>query len=253
MSEEFRIELRGTPTKQADCTRPTSSSYLVVPRTSAETYSNSKRRANAIRLLAFTGARMLAQLIVLGLLLSLPAAAADKLSCDVSTKTGVTCSCDVRTLRPLQGAIGLEEVRAKEQKIAAHPKREWRDLQDDPIKVIRGPCNELYITDHHHGADAWRLAGKPIALCEIGKGPAFNTDAEFWSGSPGEIGQCRREMAGAGTVASEPQTHARRPLSQPGLARAQERWVLPLGNEAKGIRRVCLGGLAARAKKAAGR
>jgi hypothetical protein len=125
---------------------------------------------------------MRAQLIVLGLLLSLPAAAAEKLSCDVSTKASVTCSCDVRTLRPLQGAIGLEEVLAKKQKIAAHPERERRDLEDDPIKVIRGPGNELYITDHHHGADAWRLAGKPIALCEIGKGPAFNTDAEFWSG-----------------------------------------------------------------------
>ena len=73
-------------------------------------------------------------------------------------------------------------MRAKQQKIAEHPKREWKDLEDDPIKVIRGPGNQLYITDHHHGADAWRLAGKPIALCQIGMGPAFTTDAEFWSG-----------------------------------------------------------------------
>jgi hypothetical protein len=124
---------------------------------------------------------MRAQLAVLGLLLSLPAAAADWPSCGLSTKAGITCSCDVRTLRPLQGAIGLEEVLAKKQKIADHPKREWRDLEEGPIKVIRGPGNGLYITDHHHGADAWRLAGKPIALCQIGKGPAFNTDAEFWS------------------------------------------------------------------------
>jgi hypothetical protein len=124
---------------------------------------------------------MLVQLIVLGILLSLPAAAADTMSCGVSTKAGVTCSCDVRTLRPLQGAIGLEEVRAKQQNIAEHPKREWKDLEDDPIKVIRGPGNQLYITDHHHGADAWRLAGKPIALCQIGTRPAFTTDAQFWS------------------------------------------------------------------------
>jgi hypothetical protein len=95
---------------------------------------------------------MFARLIVLGLLLSLPAVAADTMSCGASTKAGVTCSCDVHTLRPLQGAIGLEEVLAKEQKIAAHPKRERRDLEDDPIKVIRGPGNELYITDHHLGA-----------------------------------------------------------------------------------------------------
>jgi hypothetical protein len=104
---------------------------------------------------------MLAQLIVLGILLSLPAAAADTMSCGVSTRAGVTCSCDVRTLRPLQGAIGLEEVRAKQQNITEHPKREWKDLENDPIKVIRGPANQLYITDHHHGADAWPWPANP--------------------------------------------------------------------------------------------
>jgi hypothetical protein len=74
-----------------------------------------KRGSEEIRRLAIRVAGMLAQLIVLGILLSLPAAAADRPSCGVSTKAGVTCSCDVRSLRPLQGAIGLEEVLAKKQ------------------------------------------------------------------------------------------------------------------------------------------
>jgi hypothetical protein len=126
---------------------------------------------------------VLARLIAIGLLLSLPAAAAAaNAPCDAATQIGVTCICDVRTLRPLQGAIGMEEVRDKAQRIAAKPEKEWRDLVKDPIKVIRGPGDALFITDHHHGADAWRLVGHPVALCKIGERPPFATEAEFWSG-----------------------------------------------------------------------
>jgi hypothetical protein len=41
VSEEFRIELRGTPTKAADCIRPTSTNYLNLPRTTAGIHPNS--------------------------------------------------------------------------------------------------------------------------------------------------------------------------------------------------------------------
>jgi metal-sulfur cluster biosynthetic enzyme len=37
----FASEFRGTPAKEADCIRPTSTNYLNLPRTSAEAYSNS--------------------------------------------------------------------------------------------------------------------------------------------------------------------------------------------------------------------
>ena len=40
-SGEFRIELRGTPAKEADCIRPTSTNYRNLPRTTAETHPNS--------------------------------------------------------------------------------------------------------------------------------------------------------------------------------------------------------------------
>lgn len=124
---------------------------------------------------------MLARLVAFGLVL-LPLSAAADMPCDASTQAGVTCACDVRILRPLQGAIGMEEVRDKAQKIEARPRKEWRELVADPIRVIRGPGNALYITDHHHGADAWRLAGQPVALCRIEKRPSVATEAEFWSG-----------------------------------------------------------------------
>jgi hypothetical protein len=124
---------------------------------------------------------MPARLMILGLLFFLPTAAGAA-SCNSTSQAGVKCSCDARTLRPLQGAIGMEEVREKMKKIAAKPKKERQDLADDPIKVIRGPGGALFITDHHHGADAWRLAGHPRVLCQIGDRPPFTTDAEFWSG-----------------------------------------------------------------------
>lgn len=82
----------------------------------------------------------------------------------------------------MQGALGKQEVQDKVRKIAAKPKKEWRDLADDPIKIIRGPGGALFITDHHHGADAWRLAGHPIALCKIVDRLPFAAEAEFWAG-----------------------------------------------------------------------
>ena len=102
-------------------------------------------------------------------------------ACGAGSNTGVNCSCDVRTLRPLQGAVGMEEVRDKADKIRAKPGKECRKLASDPIKVVRGPGGALFITDHHHGADAWRLAERPFALCEIAdKGPP-SSEAQFWS------------------------------------------------------------------------
>lgn len=120
--------------------------------------------------------------LVPSLLIVRPARAADAAACDAKTQAGTTCACDVRTLRPLQGAVGLEEVRDKVRRITVKPDKEWRELEEDPIKVVRGPGDQLFITDHHHGADAWRLFGRPVAVCQIEPRPAFGTEAQFWSG-----------------------------------------------------------------------
>ena len=115
-----------------------------------------------------------------GLLLSLPAAAATG-PCDAAIHLDARCACDVRTLRPLQGAVGMEEVRDKVRKIEAKPNKEWQDLVDDPIKVVRGPGGALFIIDHHHGANAWRLAGRSEVICQLGSRPPFSTEAQFWA------------------------------------------------------------------------
>ncbi|MEA2834201.1 MAG: hypothetical protein QOG66_2403 [Methylobacteriaceae bacterium] len=113
-------------------------------------------------------------------LVSLPAQGADQ--CDAMTGVEVVCTCDVRTLRPLQGAVGLEEVKEKADKIGDNLKKARKKLEEDPIKVVHGPGGALFITDHHHGAYAWLRANHPDAVCEIRKGPAFNSENEFWSG-----------------------------------------------------------------------
>jgi hypothetical protein len=93
-------------------------------------------------------------------------------TCTRQTSPGVKCTCDLRTLRPLQGAIGMEEVRKKSGDIVdtdklVTGKKTRLDLAYDPIKIVRGPIGRLYVTDHHHGARAWLEAGHIMGTCQI--------------------------------------------------------------------------------------
>jgi len=49
--------------------------------------------------------------------------AADKQRCDPRTAPGVNCTCDLKSLRPLQGAVGMGEVQQKADKIKKSPRR----------------------------------------------------------------------------------------------------------------------------------
>lgn len=113
-------------------------------------------------------------------------ARADETPCSSRTAAGQTCACDVRALHPLQGAIGRDEVRHKAEKIRDKPNKARRELEDDPIKIVRGPDDGLYITDHHHGAAAMALAGQNIAFCSIVPRPAFTTPEAFWRDLAGD-------------------------------------------------------------------
>jgi hypothetical protein len=110
-----------------------------------------------------------------------PSLAADKeLRCDEQTVPGVNCTCDLKLLRPLQGAVGMGEVQEKAEKIEAKLEKEQRKLEADPIKVVRGPDGQLFITDHHHGARAWLLAGYSNGVCSIERDPSFGDAEKFW-------------------------------------------------------------------------
>jgi hypothetical protein len=39
----------------------------------------------------------------------------------------------------------------------------------------------LFITDHHHGARAWLLAGSPSGICSIEADPLSTDPEEFWA------------------------------------------------------------------------
>jgi hypothetical protein len=131
--------------------------------------------------------------IVLALIASAESARAQNKPCDnTSVKP---CACDLMQLRPLQGAVGEQEVKEKAEKIADDPKEARRSLQLDPIKVIFGYAGHLYIVDHHHGAKAWVESadnatikkGKWIenSVCEVmnkkyGLPFDFASENDFW-------------------------------------------------------------------------
>jgi hypothetical protein len=106
-------------------------------------------------------------------------AAGKEQRCD--RQTSGDCTCDLKSLRPLQGAVGIGEVQEKAKKIEAKHKKEERKLAADPIKVVRGPEGQLFVTDHHHGARAWLLAGYSSGACRIDSDPSTTDPEKFWA------------------------------------------------------------------------
>ncbi|MDT4953052.1 MAG: hypothetical protein QOJ02_1190, partial [Acidobacteriota bacterium] len=107
-------------------------------------------------------------------------------TCRQESYIGMKCTCDLRTLQPLQGAVGMEEVRKKRDDIkrdelVSATKRRF-DLAYDPIKLVRGPgYGLLYVIDHHHGARAWLEAGHTMGTCVIQYAAEMYTGpTQFW-------------------------------------------------------------------------
>ncbi len=100
------------------------------------------------------------------------------------------CKCDLVDLKPLQGAVGLREVKHKQRDISGKVDDERSKLAKDPIKVVAGP-EGFYITDHHHTALAWLRAKTKwgtSSLCEVhalrddsGRPQSFHTEEDFWA------------------------------------------------------------------------
>ena len=91
--------------------------------------------------------------------------------------------CNLTSLRPLQGAAGLGEVAKKTKDIKDNFTVEKEALASDPIKLVRGLGNELFVVDHHHSALAWIDAGHPMdGTCQIlNEQPLSTTNPQdFW-------------------------------------------------------------------------
>lgn len=102
-------------------------------------------------------------------------------TCRTGTSPGGTCTCDLRTLKPLQGAVGLGEVAKKTKDIRDNPTKEKNDLANDPIKVVRGPNQDFYVIDHHHGARAWLDAGYTMGTCKYVEAVHTLDASKFWA------------------------------------------------------------------------
>lgn len=65
------------------------------------------------------------------------------------------CVVSVLSLKPTQFAVGLEEVKRKEEKVASlSPKQLDKYTWKNPEPIVIGPRGEFYIIDHHHLARA---------------------------------------------------------------------------------------------------
>lgn len=122
---------------------------------------------------------MAARWAFLFLLIAGPVAMAEP-ACEPGV-VGQVCTCDVTTLRPLEGALGRAQVEEQRAYIAARREAEWDKLKRDPVKVVAGPDGQLFILDHHHTAEAWRRLGVRDLFCEVSARP-FTSTEDFWDG-----------------------------------------------------------------------
>jgi len=104
-------------------------------------------------------------------------------TCKSRTLSPANCVCDLRWLRPLQGAVGLGEVADKAKKIRDPQKlaKERADLEQDPIKVVLGFGGDYYVVEHHHGARAWLEAGYTAGVCKIQDSIGATDPDSFWA------------------------------------------------------------------------
>jgi hypothetical protein len=101
--------------------------------------------------------------------------------CGADDAVGTLCACEVLKLRPLQGAVGLIEVREKEnalRKLSATAVEAKGHA--DPIKVVKGPLGVLFITDHHHEARALADLNISTSTCRIDEDFSNLNEPQFW-------------------------------------------------------------------------
>ncbi|SPB18199.1 chromosome partitioning protein ParB [Caballeronia novacaledonica] len=83
-------------------------------------------------------------------------------------------------LRPTQGAIGYVQVLAKRASyldLASTKRRSF--VEQQAIKVVRGPSDELHIIDHHHWSRAWFDMGLPEAPVRIAEDFSSLSQVQF--------------------------------------------------------------------------
>jgi hypothetical protein len=83
-------------------------------------------------------------------------------------------------LRPTQGAVGQVQVLAKRARyLELSPAKRRSFVEQQAIKVVRGPSGDLHIVDHHHWSRAWFDMGLPEAPVQIAEDFSSLSRAQF--------------------------------------------------------------------------
>lgn len=84
------------------------------------------------------------------------------------------------SLRPTQGAIGYVQVQAKTAKyLALAPDERRAFIEEQAIKVVRGPSAALHVIDHHHWARTWFDLGMPEAPVTVAEDYSGLDETQF--------------------------------------------------------------------------
>lgn len=99
-------------------------------------------------------------------------------------------SVAVKLLRPTQIAVGMKLVKYKRKGLRER-ERKPQELVDfilaNPIRVVAGPDDQLYVIDHHHLAHALIDEGFKTAPVEIAGDLSKLSMPEFWLQMEGKV------------------------------------------------------------------
>ena len=90
-------------------------------------------------------------------------------------------TAEILSLHPTQFAVGFNEVIAKREEMEGMSlKKLEKFLRKKPIPVVVGPNQQLYMTDHHHHAQAILSMGMKNTFIKILHDWSGYSDARFW-------------------------------------------------------------------------
>lgn len=89
---------------------------------------------------------------------------------------------NILSLKPTQMALGLEEVRDKIKFLSKMSKKKLaKEIESNPIKVVKAPDKEFYIVDGHHRVFAyWCLGFKKVPVKIIHYFGTSTSFKNFW-------------------------------------------------------------------------
>lgn len=88
---------------------------------------------------------------------------------------------DVLNLKPTQAVVGMKSVEVKTRMFERTSKEERREyLHENPVPVVKGPNQELYMIDHHHMSRSLHDSDHSKIYVEVVRDWSDLSISEFW-------------------------------------------------------------------------